>query len=286
MAYTAEVRAPRCAPRGRRGRANAPVQSAREATITIHDLLRHTSASPMGGRGATPCTRCFPPRRHPRPPSTREGIHRAALPRSTCDQPAARGIRFSIDVLGLIIEAETGRTLAPTSTIASGTRSAWWTRASSYRRRGRSATRGRWPNDRTRASHRLFRTGPRRTSSSAAAAAPCRRPPITCLRQMLLNRGKLGKTRVLPGSTVDYMTSNQLERGMQNTIELADPTKAGFDFGLNHAVRTSAGGPGSWASGRLHWVGRNRPISGLAQGAARRRVHVRGPVRSGWHYRG
>ena len=63
--------------------------------------------------------------------------------------------------------------------------------------------------------------------------------------------GSPSKTRILAGSTVDYMTSNHLEPGMQNYIELADPTKAGFEFGLSMAVRTSAGGP-AFARDRRH----------------------------------
>ncbi|HTD90176.1 MAG TPA: serine hydrolase, partial [Burkholderiales bacterium] len=74
--------------------------------------------------------------------------------------------------------------------------------------------------------------------------------------QMLLNRGKLGDKRILASRTVDYMTANHLTRDMANYIADADPTKAGYEFGLTMAVRTSAGGPTTMGSpGVYTWSG-------------------------------
>jgi CubicO group peptidase (beta-lactamase class C family) len=43
---------------------------------------------------------------------------------------------------------------------------------------------------------------------------------------------------------------------MRNYVEAADPTKAGFEFGLTMAVRTSADWPGIMGSpGTLTWSG-------------------------------
>ena len=74
--------------------------------------------------------------------------------------------------------------------------------------------------------------------------------------QMLLNRGRLGDARILSSRTVDYMTANHLTCDIVNTIADADATKAGYEFGLTMAVRTSAGGPTMLGSpGAFTWSG-------------------------------
>src|SRR5205814_3020297 len=69
--------------------------------------------------------------------------------------------------------------------------------------------------------------------------------------QMLLNRGKLGETRVLGAKTVDYMTADHLDAGIQS-----DSLGAAFGFGLTVAVRRTTGGPGALGSpGEYTWSG-------------------------------
>jgi CubicO group peptidase (beta-lactamase class C family) len=104
---------------------------------------------------------------------------------------------------------------------------------------------------------------------------------------MLLNRGQLGGKRILASRTVDYMTANHLTRDMANYVADADPTKAGYEFGLTMAVRTSAGGPTmmgspgvytwSGASGTDFWVDPKEQLVVVFMSA--------GPGAIRWHYR-
>ena len=78
-----------------------------------------------------------------------------------------------------------------------------------------------------------------------------------------------------------------VSRDMQNYIADADPTKAGYEFGLTMAVRTSAGGPTmmgapgiytwSGASGTEFWVDPKEQLVVVFMSA--------GPGTIRWHYR-
>ncbi|TMH67988.1 MAG: beta-lactamase family protein, partial [Betaproteobacteria bacterium] len=195
---------------------------------------------------------------------------------------------LSIDVLGLIIEAQTGQTLGAylgdriwkplgmmdTSFVIPPEKAKRYARA--------------LPNDPDSGKPQAFpdRTRPGKFECGGGCAASTAADYLR-FGQMLLNRGRLGSTRVLAGTTVDYMTSNQLEPGVQNNIAAADPTKAGFGFGLTMAVRTSTGGPTmmgyagdftwSGATGTDFWVSPKQQLVVVFMSAAP------GPIR--WHYR-
>ncbi|MBV8398035.1 MAG: beta-lactamase family protein, partial [Acetobacteraceae bacterium] len=104
---------------------------------------------------------------------------------------------------------------------------------------------------------------------------------------MLLNRGELAEHRILAPKTVDTMLANQLGPDVRNLIGNADPTRAGYGFGLGLAVRTSAGlpvlegsvGDFSWpgASGTNWWVDPHEQLVVVFM------AHTPGPAR--WHYR-
>ena len=258
--------------------------------ITIHDLLRHTSGLTYGGRGATPVHKMFPASSGSAAAdfTGKEFIDRLSRVNLLYQPGSAWDYGFSIDVLGLIIEAETGRTLGgylndrvwkPLGMADTG----FVVPPENARRYARAL-----PNDPDTGKPQAFpdRTRPDKFECGGGCAVSTAADYIR-FGQMLLNRGRLGKTRILAGSTVDYMTSNQLQPGMQNTIELADPTKAGFEFGLTMAVRTSAGGPAimgypgdftwSGATGTDFWVSPKEQLVVVFMSAAP------GPIR--WHYR-
>ncbi len=105
--------------------------------------------------------------------------------------------------------------------------------------------------------------------------------------QMLLNKGKLGDTRILARKTVEYMLSNQIGPEVRNLIVNADPTRADYGFGLGLAVQTTPGivrmagsvGNFSWpgASGTNWWADPKEDLVVVFMAASP------GPIR--WHYR-
>jgi CubicO group peptidase (beta-lactamase class C family) len=76
--------------------------------------------------------------------------------------------------------------------------------------------------------------------------------------QMLLNGGQLNGVRILSPKTVEYMTSDHSESGvdLSNLHNFAVTHTDGFGFGLGVAVRRSAGGGGTMGSpGAYEWSG-------------------------------
>ncbi len=258
--------------------------------ITVHDLLRHTSGLPYGGRGTTPVHKMFPASSGSAAAefTGKEFIDRLSRVNLLYQPGSAWDYGFSIDVLGLIIEAESGRTLGaylndriwkPLGMTDTG----FVVPPEKARRYARAL-----PNDPDTGKPQAFpdRTKPDKFECGGGCAVSTAADYIR-FGQMLLNRGRLGAAQILASRTVDYMTANHLEAGTQNYIELADPTKAGFDFGLTMAVRTSAGAPGimgypgdytwSGATGTDFWVSPKEQLVVVFLTAAP------GPIR--WHYR-
>ena len=258
--------------------------------ITVQDLLRHTSGLVYGGRGATPVHKLFPASSGSAAAeyNGKEFIERLSKV-TLLEQPGgAWDYGFSIDVLGLVIEQETGRSLGaylserlwkPLGMVDTG----FVVPPEKAKRYARPL-----PNDPDTGAPQVVadRTKADKFECGGGCGVSTAGDYIR-FGQMLLNRGKLGSTRILAGSTVDYMTSNQLDASTQNHIEAADPTKAGFGFGLSMAVRTSSGGPGiigypgdytwSGASGTDFWVSPKEQLVVVFMSAAP------GPIR--WHYR-
>ena len=258
--------------------------------ITIQDLLRHTSGLTYGGRGSTPVHKMFPASSGAAANqySGEEFIERLSKVNLLYQPGAAWDYGFSIDVLGLIIEKETGQGLGA------------YLSERVWKPLGMTDTMFTVPADKAKRFARALANDP---LTGKPQASTDRTKPIKfecgggCsastagdyirFGQMLLNRGKLGDTRILSSRTVDYMTSNQLAPGTQNFIAAADPTKDGYEFGLTMAVRPSTGGPTtmgspgaytwSGASGTDFWVDPKEQLVVVFMSAGP------GPIR--WHYR-
>jgi CubicO group peptidase (beta-lactamase class C family) len=258
--------------------------------ITVQDLLRHTSGLTYGGRGSTPMHKSQPSSSGAAAAQYTSSEFIEALSKShLLYQPGtAWDYGLSIDVLGLILEAEHKQKLG-----AILSERIW-------KPLGMSDTSFLVPPEKARRFARALRLDPD-TGRPQASSDRTRPDKFECgggcaastaadyirFGQMLLNRGKLGDTRILASRTVDYMTANHLTREMANYIADADPTKAGYEFGLTMAVRTSAGGPtmmgspGSFtwsgASGTDFWVDPKEELVVVFMSAGP------GPIR--WHYR-
>jgi CubicO group peptidase (beta-lactamase class C family) len=74
--------------------------------------------------------------------------------------------------------------------------------------------------------------------------------------QMLLDRGRLGPTRILGRKSVELMTSDHLGTEIQNAAAEKDPTRRGRGYGLTLSVRTQPGvSPYLGSVGEFGWGG-------------------------------
>lgn len=258
--------------------------------ITVQDLLRHTSGLTYGARGNTPMHKTQPASSGAAAERYTGGEFIEALSKAhLVYQPGtAWDYGLSIDVLGLILEKEHGKNLGAvlseriwkplgmvdTSFLVPPEKAKRYARAL---KNDPDTGKPQASSDRTKADK--FECGGGCAASTAA--------DYLRFGQMLLNRGKLGDARILSSRTVDYMTANHLTRDIANYIADADPTKAGYEFGLTMAVRTSAGGPTmmgspgvftwSGASGTEFWVDPKEQLVVVLMTA--------GPGTIRWHYR-
>lgn len=258
--------------------------------ISVQDLLRHTSGLTYGARGNTPMHKSQPASSGAAAAryNAAEFIEALSKAHLVYQPGTAWDYGLSIDVLGLILEKEYGKNLGAVLS------------ERLWKPLGMVDTHFQVPSEKARRYARALKIDPDsgkpqdsadRTKAdkfecgggcTASTAADYMR-----FGQMLLNRGALGNTRILASRTVDYMTANHLTRDMQNYIADADPTKAGYEFGLTMAVRTSAGGPTmmgspgvftwSGANGTEFWVDPKEQLVVVFMSA--------GPGTIRWHYR-
>jgi CubicO group peptidase (beta-lactamase class C family) len=257
--------------------------------MTVQDLLRHTSGLTYGGRGATPVHKMHPASSTSAAQLTpAQFIERLAKVNLLYQPGSAWEYSLSIDVAGLLIEAETGQTLgaylrdriwSPLGMTDTG----FVVPADKLRRYAKAL-----PNDPDTGKPQVIadRTKPSGFECGGGCAVSTAADYVR-FAQMLLNRGRLGDTRILGSRTVDYMTSDHLTPDIANYIERTDPTRAGYGFGLTMAVRRTTGGPGIMGSpGDYTWGGANGTnfwVDPKEQLVVVFMAHTPGPIRL--HYR-
>ncbi len=258
--------------------------------ITVQDLFRHTNGLSYGGRGSSAVHKLYP-----------EGSGQAALaytgtqfvdrlatlplhfqPGSTWDYG------FGLDVLGVVVEQVTEQTLGG------------YLEDNVFGPLGMVDTTFLIPADKAGRYAKALPVDP--VTGRPQALTPLTEPAkFECgggcaastagdylrFAQMLLDKGKLGDTRILARKTVEYMLSNQLGPEVRNQIAAADPTRADYGFGLGLAVQTTPGivrmagsvGNFSWpgASGTNWWADPKEDMVVVFMAASP------GPIR--WHYR-
>ncbi|HEY1935146.1 MAG TPA: serine hydrolase domain-containing protein [Acetobacteraceae bacterium] len=209
-------------------------------SITMLDLMRHTSGLTYGGRGTTAVHAMYPAS------SNAAGATLDAT--ALLDRLAAAPLLYqpgtvwdyglSIDVIGLVVEALTGQRLGA------------FLEQRLFGPLGMADTHFRVPAEKAA---RLARPHPRDPDTGAAQSVPDRTQALrfecgggglasTALdylrfAQMLLGGGVLGDTRILGRKTVEAMRTNRMTPGIENRIAALDPNSAGYDFGLTVAVR-------------------------------------------------
>ena len=243
--------------------------------MTIQDLMRHTSGLVYGGRGATAVHKMLPEGSGAAAASMTgaEFIDRLASAHLYHQPGEAWDYGFGLDVLGLI-EYFSYHIFGPlgmdgTAYFVPPEKAALYAEALP----GSTAL----PQDCRKPLK--FDCGGACVASSA--------PDFLRFALMLLNRGKFNDTRILSRKTVEYMTSDHLDDDVDNRIGNADPTRAGYGFGLGVAVRTHKSVvPMMGSAGEFNWPG----MGGTNWWADPREdmavvfmAVTPGPIR--WHYR-
>jgi CubicO group peptidase (beta-lactamase class C family) len=243
-----------------------------ERSITMLDLMRHTSGLTYGGRGTSAVHALYP---------ASSNAAGATLDTSAfLEQLAAAPLLYqpgtvweyglSIDVIGLVVEAISGQRLGA------------FLDQHLFRPLGMADTTFQVPQDKVA---RLARPLPRDPDTGAAQTVPDRAQALSfdCgggglastaldylrFAQMLLGGGVLGNTTILGRKTVEAMRTDRMTPDIENHIADLDPNSAGYGFGLTVAVRGLAsalmGSPGEFywngAYGTLWWAD---PVEDLA----------------------
>src|SRR5262245_6702478 len=258
--------------------------------ITVQDLMRHTCGMPYGNRGTTVVHRRYPHGSSSAAAAMNglDFLDRLATAPLLHHPGAVWDYGFGLDVLGLIVEKLAGQTLGQ------------FLDARLFAPLGMADT--------------DFYVPPGKAARYAKALA---NDPLTGLAQslpdlarpmlfdcggggavstatdylrfalMLLGKGEFAGTRILGRKTVEFMLSNQLGPDVTNLIAEADPTRAGYGFGLGLAVRTTPGiSPLLGSVGDFNWPGMsgtNWWADPQEQLAVVFMSHAPGPIR--WHYR-
>jgi CubicO group peptidase (beta-lactamase class C family) len=225
--------------------------------ITIRDLLIHASGLVYGDRGTTAVHKLYP---HGDPETVMTGTEflnqLSALP--LLWQPGTVwDYGYGLDIAGLVVEKITGQTLGQ------------YEDTNIFKPLGMSDTAYLVAAEKA---GRYAKALPNDPLTGAAQALLSQTTPLKfecgggCLTStatdylrfalMLLNKGESGGVRVLGRKTAEYMLSNQLGPEVKNLIGNADPTRAGYGFGLGLAVRTTTGAaPVMGTAGDFGWPG-------------------------------
>ncbi|MFC7477990.1 serine hydrolase domain-containing protein [Dankookia sp. GCM10030260] len=237
---------------------HGPVETvAAERSITIEDLMRHTSGLTYGGRGTTAVHRLYPVSSDAAGASLdiTEFLDRLAAAPLLFQPGTVWDYGLSIDVLGLVVEAIAGQELGG------------FLEQRLFRPLGMTDTGFQVPLGKL---ERLARPLARDPDTDAMQTVPDRGKALRfeCggaglastaadyLRfvQMLLDGGSLGETRVLGRKIVEMMRANRLTSGIENRISAVDLLSDGYAFGLTVAVRERAGSL-MGSSGDFYWNG-------------------------------
>jgi CubicO group peptidase (beta-lactamase class C family) len=241
-------------------------------SITIQDLMRHTSGLTYGGRGTTAVHALYPASSNAAGASLDSAafLERLAAAPLLYQPGTVWDYGLSIDVIGLVVEAISGQSLGA------------FLEQRLFRPLGMVDTSFQVPPNKVA---RLARPLPRDPDTDEAQVVPDRAQALrfecgggglasTALdylrfAQMLLGGGVLGDTRILGRKTVEAMRTNRMTPDIENRIPGLDPNSEGYDFGLTVAVRERAstlmGSPGEFywngAYGTLWWAD---PVEDLA----------------------
>jgi CubicO group peptidase (beta-lactamase class C family) len=241
-------------------------------SITMLDLMRHTSGLTYGGRGSTAVHALYPESSNVAGATLDKAafLERLAAAPLLYQPGSVWEYGLSIDVIGLVVEALSGQSLGS------------FLEQRLFGPLGMMDTSFQVPPDKA---PRLARPLPRDPDTGEPQSVPDRTKALrfecgggglasTALdylrfAQMLLGGGVLGETRILGRKTVEAMRTNRLTSDIDNRIAELDPNSEGYNFGLTVAIRERVGtlmgslGEFYWngAWGTLWWAD---PVDDLA----------------------
>lgn len=230
--------------------------------ILIHDLFRHTSGIPYGGRpdSGSPIVALWPSGAAASVMGSAAQVTENLAKLPLVHQPGTiYEYGLSFEVLGAVVEKITDKTLGAhlADTVwkpLKMTDSTFRPTESQLARVARP-----FPNNpldgKPQAISALVRPA---TFDCGGACAFGTMGDYIRFGQMLLNGGSLDGAQVLSPATVRLMTSNHLGSGIQNRVANIEPHRAGYGFGLGVAVRMEPGlasVPGN--PGEYSWNGSN-----------------------------
>ena len=258
--------------------------------MTIQDLMRHTCGMPYGSGGSTVV--------HRRYPHGSIGAAAAMTGADLLDRLSSAPLLhepgkvwdygFGLDVLGLIVEKLSSQTLgqflgARLFAPLGMNDTAFHVPAGKSPRYAKAL-----PNDPLTGSPQSLQdlTHPMLFDCGGGGAVSTVTDYLR-FALMLLGKGEFAGTRILGRKTVEFMLSNQIRPDVTNLIANADPTRAGYGFGLGLAIRTTPGiSPMLGSVGEFNWPGMsgtNWWADPQEQLAVVFMSHAPGPIR--WHYR-
>jgi CubicO group peptidase (beta-lactamase class C family) len=226
-------------------------------SITILDLMRHTSGLTYGGSGVTAVHRHYPLSSNIAGATLDSDAFLEQLATAPLLHPPGTVWEYglSVDVLGLVVEAISGQRLGA------------FLQQRLFGPLGMADTGFQVPAEKLA---RLARPLPRNPDTNQPESMPDRAQALRfecgggglassaldylCFAQMLLDGGVLGETRLLGRKTVEAMRTNRITPDIDNRIAGLDPDSEGYGFGLTVAVRTGVSAL-MGSKGAFHWNG-------------------------------
>jgi CubicO group peptidase (beta-lactamase class C family) len=232
--------------------------------IFVQDLMRHTAGLSYGGRGSSLIHKMYPASSGSASfamtgPEFLDALAKLPLyyqPGSTWEYS------FSIDVLGLVVEKITGKTLGAASNERVWSKLGMQDTTFAVPAEKRSRMARPLPNDPISGKPQTIRVldeQPKFDCGGGCAFGTA--ADYIRFGQMLMNGGSLDGARILSPKTVRFMTSDHLGKNIKNNVAATEAGRDGYGFGLGVAVRTEPGVAATNGSvGDYTWNGANGTI--------------------------
>lgn len=244
--------------------AGAVKTEAARQPVFVQDLMRHTTGMTYGARGGSAVHKLWPASSAAAAfamngPEFLDTLAKTPL----LFQPGTQwDYGFSIDVLGLVVEKITGKTLGEASTERVWSKLGM--RDTTFRLPAEKRSRLAQPLPVDPISGKPQEIGIYKQQPKFDCAGSCAfstAADYIRFGQMLVNGGVLDGVRVLSPKTVRLMTSDHLGKNIKNFVAGTEAGRDGYGFGLGVAVRTEPGVAATNGSvGDYTWNGANGTI--------------------------